>query len=141
MGEYFYTPLLILHVIVCFVLVVIVLLQRGKGADLGAAFGGGASQTVFGARGAESFLGKLTQIAALVFMFTSISLAYLTSERFRGSHIEKSLVKKEQTAAAGAQKTEKKAAKKEKTTKKKTKSKAKKSKSPDTQQKKRAKTK
>ncbi|HLG19321.1 MAG TPA: preprotein translocase subunit SecG [Bdellovibrionota bacterium] len=73
--------LTILHVSVCIFLIVIVLLQHGKGADIGASFGG-ASQTVFGTRGAATFLSKLTVSCAIIFMVTSLSLAYLSS---RGS--------------------------------------------------------
>ena len=71
------TFLTILHVIVCIFLIAVVLLQRGKGAEIGAVFGGGGSSTVFGSRGAGSFLSKLTTGAAIVFMITSLSLAYL----------------------------------------------------------------
>jgi preprotein translocase subunit SecG len=66
----------ILHVLVCFALIAIVLLQQGKGADIGATFGAGASQTVFGGRGAGSFLSKLTTGSAIVFMVTSLILSY-----------------------------------------------------------------
>lgn len=66
-----------LHVMVCIVLIVVVLLQHGKGADMGAMLGGGASNTVFGARGAGNFLTKMTTACAVIFMFTSLSLAYL----------------------------------------------------------------
>jgi len=59
----------------------IVLLQTGKGADMGAAFGGGSSQTLFGSTGASTFLGKATTAAAVVFMLTSLILAYLSSHR------------------------------------------------------------
>ena len=68
--------LTVLHVMVCVFLVVIVLLQRGKGAEIGAVFGGGSGQTIFGSRGAGNFLTKLTTGAAVVFMITSLSLAY-----------------------------------------------------------------
>jgi preprotein translocase subunit SecG len=68
----------IVHVIVCFALVLIVLLQAGKGAEMGAAFGG-ASQTLFGSSGAMGFLTKLTTAAAIVFMITSLLLAFSTS--------------------------------------------------------------
>ena len=71
------TFLTILHVLVCIFLIGVVLLQRGKGAEIGAVFGGGGSSTVFGSRGAGSFLSKLTTGAAIVFMITSLSLAYL----------------------------------------------------------------
>ncbi len=69
-----------LHVIVSAILIGMVLLQKGKGADIGAAFGG-ASQTVFGPRGAQSFLAKLTTGAAIVFMFTSLGLALTTAKK------------------------------------------------------------
>jgi len=71
--------LTVLHVMVCLVLVIVVLLQHGKGADIGAVFGGGASSTVFGSRGAGNFLTKLTTASALIFMVTSMSLAYLAN--------------------------------------------------------------
>jgi preprotein translocase subunit SecG len=67
----------ILHVIVCVFLVAVVLLQRGKGAQIGAVFGGGAGATMFGGRGAGNFLTKLTAGAAAIFMITSLSLSYL----------------------------------------------------------------
>ena len=73
--------IVIVHVIVCVALIFIVLLQTGRGADLGAAFGGGASQTLFGSGGASSFLSKLTTAAAVVFMLTSLTLAYVSSRR------------------------------------------------------------
>jgi len=73
--------LTVLHVMVCIVLISVVLLQRGKGAEIGAVFGGGASSTVFGSRGAGNFLTKLTTGAAVVFMCTSLLLAYFARER------------------------------------------------------------
>jgi preprotein translocase subunit SecG len=73
--------LIVLHVMVCFVLIVVVLLQRGKGAEIGAVFGGGASTTVFGSRGAGNFLTKLTTGAAVTFMVTSLLLSYLANTR------------------------------------------------------------
>src|SRR5512144_3092033 len=72
--------LVIVHVIVSAILIGMVLLQKGKGADIGAAFGG-ASQTVFGPRGAQSFLAKLTTGAAILFMVTSLGLAITSSKR------------------------------------------------------------
>ncbi len=69
-----------LHVIVSTILVFMVLIQKGKGADIGAAFGG-ASQTVFGPRGAQSFLAKLTTGAAVLFMITSLTLALTTVKK------------------------------------------------------------
>lgn len=87
------TLLLITHVIVCLMLIAIVLLQSGKGAELGAAFGG-SSQTLFGSRGAATFLSKLTTIAAVVFMITSLTLAVVTAKG--GSVLKKTSVTEEQ---------------------------------------------
>lgn len=67
----------VLHVIVCIALIMIVLLQTGKGAEMGAAFGG-ATQTVFGSSGPAGFLNKLTTAVAIFFMITSLSLCYLS---------------------------------------------------------------
>ena len=66
-----------LHFIVCLVLIGVVLLQRGKGADLGASLGGGGANTIFGSRGAGNFLTKITTGSAIIFMGTSLTLAYL----------------------------------------------------------------
>ncbi len=74
------TLLTIIHVIACITLILIVLLQAGKGANMGAAFGG-SSQTVFGSAGAGTFLGKLTAGVAIVFMLTSISLTYSVTKK------------------------------------------------------------
>jgi len=68
-----------IHVLACFILILVVLLQAGKGANMGAAFGG-SSQTVFGSSGAGTFLGKLTATVAIVFMITSLSLAYMATK-------------------------------------------------------------
>ncbi len=72
--------LTVLHVLVCLLLIVIVLLQRGKGAEIGAMFGGGGSATLFGSRGAGNFLTKLTTASAVVFMLTSLGLAYFARQ-------------------------------------------------------------
>ena len=74
------TFLIVLHVMACLVLILVVLLQRGKGSDVGAALGGGGSNTVFGSRGAGNFLTKLTTGSAVIFMVTSLSLAYLGNQ-------------------------------------------------------------
>lgn len=71
------TLLSILHVFVCFFLILVVLLQQGRGGGLGA-FGGATAQ-VFGGRGAGNFMTRLTAVCAAIFMATSISLAYLSS--------------------------------------------------------------
>ena len=73
--------IIIIHIIVCIALIMIVLLQTGKGADMGAAFGGGSSQTLFGSTGASTFLGKATTVAAVVFMLTSLTLAYMSGNQ------------------------------------------------------------
>ncbi len=73
--------LTILHVIVAVFLILVVLLQTGKRADLAGAFGGGGSQTAFGTRGAATLLSKLTTGAAVMFMFTSLSLSLLASRK------------------------------------------------------------
>jgi len=67
--------LTILHVLICFFLIIVVLLQSGKAADLAGAFGGMGSQTAFGPRGAATVLSKATTIAAVLFMLTSLTLA------------------------------------------------------------------
>src|SRR5438445_4539984 len=79
--------LIVLHVIVCFVLICVVLLQSGKAADLAGAFGGGGSQTALGSRGAATFLTKATTASAVIFMLTSLGLAILGS-RQGGSVLE-----------------------------------------------------
>lgn len=72
--------LVTIHIIVSIALIVIVLLQAGKGAEMGATFGTGGSQSLFGVGGGATFLGKLTTGAAIVFMLTSLTLAYLSSK-------------------------------------------------------------
>jgi preprotein translocase subunit SecG len=81
-----YTLVVILHVFVCFLMIGAILLQSGKGAEIGAAFGG-SSQTVFGSRGPANFLSKFTVVVAAVFMVTSLSLAILAKERTFSSTI------------------------------------------------------
>jgi preprotein translocase subunit SecG len=74
-----YILLLILHVIVCLFLIIVVLLQSGKAADLAGAFGGMGSQTAFGPRGSATLLSKATTISAVLFMITSLSLSILAT--------------------------------------------------------------
>jgi preprotein translocase subunit SecG len=76
-----YYGIVAVHVIVCVILVLVVLLQSGRGADLAGAFGGGATQTAFGSRGPASFLSKMTTIAAIVFMVTSIALSMIVTKK------------------------------------------------------------
>lgn len=74
----------IVHIVVAVILILVVLLQTGKRADLAGAFGGGGSQTAFGARGAATALSKITTWAAVLFMVTSLALSILSSRPDRG---------------------------------------------------------
>ena len=83
-----YVLLVIVHVVVCLALILVVLLQVGKGQSIGAAFGGaGSSQTFFGSRGPTTFLSHLTTVSAALFMLTSLSLAYISMSGGQGSTI------------------------------------------------------
>lgn len=73
--------LLVAHVLIAVGLIALVLLQQGKGADTGAAFGAGASGTVFGSRGSASFLTRTTGVLAALFFITSLSLAYFATKQ------------------------------------------------------------
>ena len=75
-----HTLVIVIHIIACFLMIGAILLQSGKGAEIGAAFGG-SSQTVFGSRGPANFLSKFTVVVAVVFMLTSLSLAMLAKEK------------------------------------------------------------
>lgn len=91
----------IIHIMVCFILVVSVLLQSGKSADLAGAFGGGGSQSTFGPRGAQTILTKATTACAILFMFTSIGL-WLLSSKETGSVLEGQEAPVQQEAAVTA---------------------------------------
>ena len=75
------TLVTVIHIIVCLFLILVILLQAGKGGGMGAAFGGAGSQTVFGGRGAATFLSKVTSVMAFLFVFTSMILAYWASQQ------------------------------------------------------------
>jgi preprotein translocase subunit SecG len=75
----------ILHVLICIFLIIVVLLQSGRGADVAAAFGGMGSQTAFGPRGSATVLTRATTYAAILFMITSITLSIVASRRSTGS--------------------------------------------------------
>ena len=79
----------IIHVIVCAVLIVVVLLQHGKSADIAATFGGMGSQTAFGPRGTATVFSRLTTWCAIIFMLTSMALTYLTSMRGSSSVMDR----------------------------------------------------
>lgn len=82
------TALLVLHYFICIFLIISILLQAGKGADMGAAFGG-ASQTVFGGRGPATFLSKMTSIVAIFFLITSVTLAQMSKKTSVKSVLDK----------------------------------------------------
>ena len=81
MGSFWFSLILVVHVIVGLSVIVFVLLQHGKGADVGASFGGGASGSLFGASGSANFLSRTTSILATLFFLTSLTLTYLASHR------------------------------------------------------------
>ncbi|HOD71290.1 MAG TPA: preprotein translocase subunit SecG, partial [Deltaproteobacteria bacterium] len=76
-----YGILLTIHILVSVLLIIAVLLQSGKGADIGAVFGGAGSQALFGSAGPADFLNKATRVMVVVFMLTSLTLGYFTFER------------------------------------------------------------
>ena len=82
--------LLSFHVLIAILIVVLVLLQKGKGADMGSAFGAGASGTLFGAKGSANFLSRTTGVLATIFFITSLTLAYLN----KGTTITESVLDK-----------------------------------------------
>lgn len=95
--------LLVVHVLIAVAMIALILLQQGKGADAGAAFGSGASGTVFGSRGSASFLSRATAILATLFFITSLSLAYLASSNAKSSSaVDKALTQSEQKKAVPA---------------------------------------
>jgi len=85
MLTYFITTI---HVIVCAILIIVVLLQHGKSADIAATFGGAGSQTAFGPRGTATLLSRVTTWCAVIFMVTSISLTIFASRRHSSSAME-----------------------------------------------------
>jgi preprotein translocase subunit SecG len=95
--------LVTIHIIVCFFLIIVVLLQSGKAADLAGAFGGMGSQTAFGPRGAATMLSKATTVAAIVFMLTSITLSIIATRRggVSGSVLDKAPAASRQAPAKG----------------------------------------
>ena len=98
-----YIALSILHVFIAAGLILIVLLQSGKGADIGAAFGGGSSQTVFGGRGATDFLSKATMVLGGLFFAMSLALALISSHSTRQ---ESSLIGREARRATTSAQTQ-----------------------------------
>jgi len=93
----------VVHVLTCFILVLIVLLQTGKGADMGAVFGGGSSSTIFGSSGAGNLLTRVTTGAAVVFMVTSLTLAYSAAHRSPGTILDRGVAAEEPEAGPAPQ--------------------------------------
>ena len=79
--ELWYTVMIVLHVVIALAIIGLVLLQHGKGADMGSGFGGGASASLFGATGSANFLSRTTAVLATVFFILSLALAYFASNR------------------------------------------------------------
>lgn len=102
-----YSLILGLHIIVCLLLVIVVLLQSGKSADLAGAFGGMGSQSTFGPRGSASFLSKLTTTLAVLFMVTSLSLWILASDRAAPETVVDGVQPEQTTQTPAATDTEK----------------------------------
>ncbi len=91
---------LVIHVIVALAIIGLILVQQGKGAEMGASFGGGASQTFFGSQGSGSFLTRFTAILVAVFFVTSLSLGYITAKRARPTSIDELMTKTQNTMPA-----------------------------------------
>ena len=85
------TVITVLHIVACVFLILVVLLQTGKGAEMGAVFGGGGSSTIFGASGAGNFLTRLTTGTAIVFFLTSLTLAWSSLSRTRSTVFDQPL--------------------------------------------------
>jgi preprotein translocase subunit SecG len=85
MGSFWFSLLLVVHILIGCAVIGFVLLQHGKGADMGAAFGGGASGSLFGSSGSANFLSRTTAILAAVFFVTSLALSYFASSSHRVS--------------------------------------------------------
>ncbi|AMW77697.1 preprotein translocase subunit SecG [Acinetobacter sp. TGL-Y2] len=87
---------LVVHIILAVLMIVLILVQHGKGADAGASFGGGGAATVFGASGSGNFLTRLTGILTAIFFITSISLAYFAKQQTSDAYGLKSIPATEQ---------------------------------------------
>lgn len=100
--QFLYPLVLTVHLIVGIAVIALVLMQHGKGADMGAAFGSGASGSLFGASGSANFLSRTTGILAAVFFVTSMSLSFMSSQRPKAAGSVLDNVKVEAPAAASA---------------------------------------
>ena len=81
MGSFWVNLIIIVHVLIALAIIGLVLLQHGKGADMGSGFGGGASSSLFGATGSANFLSRMTGVLATIFFLTSLGLAYVANLR------------------------------------------------------------
>ena len=108
--EYLFSTVLLVHILAAIGVIGLVLVQHGKGADMGAAFGSGASGSLFGATGSANFLSRTTSVLAAVFFVTSLSLAYIASNKPKtsGSVMQDAVTSQAVSgpAAAGADKVE-----------------------------------
>ena len=108
--EYLFSTVLVIHILAAVGVIGLVLVQHGKGADMGAAFGSGASGSLFGATGSANFLSRTTAVLAAVFFVTSLSLAYIASSKPKtsGSVMQDAVTSQAVSgpAAAGADKVE-----------------------------------
>jgi len=97
------TIVIVLHVLIALGIIGLVLLQHGKGADMGSGFGGGASSSLFGATGSANFLSRATAVLATIFFLTSLGLAYIATNKPREGGGALDAAKKEQSAPAKAE--------------------------------------
>ncbi|WP_374326516.1 preprotein translocase subunit SecG [Azonexus sp.] len=102
--NWLFSLLLTVHILVALAIIALVLMQHGKGADMGAAFGSGSSGSLFGASGSANFLSRTTGVLATVFFLTSLSLAYVASDKPKttGSLMQESVQSQSVPAAAPA---------------------------------------
>jgi preprotein translocase subunit SecG len=104
MSSFWINMIIVFHVVVAIAIIGLVLLQHGKGADMGSGFGGGASSSLFGATGSANFLSRTTAVLAAVFFLTSLGLAYLATNRVDGGAGVMDAVKEQPAAPAPAAK-------------------------------------
>lgn len=102
----FHEIIVIFHVLICVGLIGLVLIQHGKGADAGAAFGSGASATVFGSQGSASFLTRTTAILAALFFVTSLTLAYFSGQNLETESVMDTVQPSETTATTEVPETQ-----------------------------------
>ncbi len=101
--DFWYVVAIVVHVVVALAIIGLVLLQHGKGADMGSGFGGGASASLFGATGSANFLSRTTAVLATVFFLMSLGLAYFVTNKPKSTGSILDSVKTEKPAAEKAQ--------------------------------------